>query len=123
MSAGVGCCSAGCEVCMCCLHACILCFPAGAKLHGFQTMKILTTAEMREVDRLTTERYGVPSVVLMENAGRSVAQFVQRRFSELEPRTTFVLCGKGNNGGGGFVGAGQLLLHGCAPGGGLFCGA
>ncbi|MGA2844836.1 MAG: NAD(P)H-hydrate epimerase, partial [Candidatus Acidiferrales bacterium] len=78
-------------------------------------MKILTTAEMREVDRLTTERYGVPSVVLMENAGGSVAQFVQRRFSELGPRTIFVLCGKGNNGGDGFVVARQLLEMGATP--------
>ena len=84
-------------------------------------MKILTTAEMREVDRLTTERYGIPSVVLMENAGRSVAQFVQRRFSELGPRTIFVLCGKGNNGGDGFVVARQLLEMGATPEVILFC--
>src|SRR5271156_499247 len=121
MSAGVGCCSAGCGVCSGCLHSYILHFPAGAKLDGFQTMKILTTAEMREVDGLTAERYGVPSVVLMENAGRSVALFVQRRFSELGPRTIFVLCGKGNNGGGGFLVAGPQLLKGATPGGILFC--
>src|ERR1700685_2864046 len=121
MSAGVGCCSAGCGVCSCCLPTYILYFPAGAKLDGFQTMKILTTAEMREVDRLTTERYGIPSVVLMENAGRSVAQFVQRRFSELEPRTIFVLCGKGNNGGGGFVVARQLRVMGATTDVLLFC--
>ena len=73
-------------------------------------MKILSAAEMREVDRLTTERYGVPSLTLMENAGRSVAEFIGGRFRSprsggihLEKRQIVVLCGKGNNGGDGFV--------------------
>ncbi|MGH9733225.1 MAG: NAD(P)H-hydrate epimerase, partial [Candidatus Acidiferrales bacterium] len=64
-------------------------------------MKILTAAEMREVDRLTSERYGVPSLTLMENAGRSVAEFIRDRFAPLERRRVVVLCGKGNNGGDG----------------------
>lgn len=84
-------------------------------------MKILTAAEMREVDRLTTERYGIASAVLMESAGRSVAQFIQRRFSDLERRQVFVLCGKGNNGGDGFVVARQLLDMGATPEVILFC--
>lgn len=71
-------------------------------------MKILTAAEMREVDRLTTERYGVPSLTLMENAGRSVAEFIRDRFAPLERRRVVVLCGKGNNGGDGFVAARHL---------------
>jgi len=66
-------------------------------------MKILTAAEMREVDRLTTAKYRIPSLALMENAGKSVAQFIQARFSDLERRPVIVLCGKGNNGGDGFV--------------------
>ncbi len=49
-------------------------------------MKILTAAEMREVDRLTTERYGIPSLSLMENAGKSVADFMTARFRRLESR-------------------------------------
>lgn len=84
-------------------------------------MKILTAAETREVDRLTTESYGIRSAVLMENAGRSVAQFIQQRFSELERRLIFVLCGKGNNGGDGFVVARQLLDMGATPEVILFC--
>src|SRR5271156_4486800 len=76
---------------------------------------------MREVDRLTTESYGIPSAVLMENAGRSVAQFIQQRFSSLERRLIFVLCGKGNNGGDGFVVARQLLEMGATPEVILFC--
>ena len=72
-------------------------------------MKILTAAEMREVDRLTTERAGIRSAVLMEHAGGSVAQFIRQRFRNLERRLIFILCGKGNNGGDGFVAALQLL--------------
>ena len=71
-------------------------------------MKILTAAEMREVDRLSTERHGIPSLTLMENAGKSVAEFLQSRFPALASRGVVVLCGKGNNGGDGFVAARYL---------------
>src|SRR3984957_19965123 len=71
-------------------------------------MKILTASEMREVDRLTTERYGIPSLSLMENAGKSIADFMSARFRRLESRRIIVLCGKGNNGGDGFVTARHL---------------
>jgi ADP-dependent NAD(P)H-hydrate dehydratase / NAD(P)H-hydrate epimerase len=71
-------------------------------------MKILTAAEMREVDRLTTERFGIPGLTLMENAGRSVAEFIRDRFGPLERHRIVVLCGKGNNGGDGFVVARHL---------------
>jgi hydroxyethylthiazole kinase-like uncharacterized protein yjeF len=74
-------------------------------------MKALTAAEMREVDRLTTERYGTSQAQLMEHAGKAVAEFVlhevSRRF-EAPVRTLVVLCGKGNNGGDGFVAARHL---------------
>jgi len=66
-------------------------------------MKILTSAEMRETDRLTIEKYGVNTLALMERAGSAVAHFVLREFPEL--RRIAVLCGKGNNGGDGFVAA------------------
>jgi ADP-dependent NAD(P)H-hydrate dehydratase / NAD(P)H-hydrate epimerase len=78
-------------------------------------MKILTAAEMREVDRLTTSRYRVLGLTLMENAGRSVAEFIQSRFSNLAKRRIVVLCGKGNNGGDGFVVARHLLKMGAKP--------
>lgn len=78
-------------------------------------MKILTAAEMREVDRLTTARYGIPSLTLMENAGRSVAEFIRERFPRLEGRRIVVLCGKGNNGGDGFVVARHLQKMGARP--------
>ena len=69
-------------------------------------MKIVTAAEMREIDRVTTERFGVPSLTLMENAGRVVAEYVLCAHSS--DQKIPVLCGKGNNGGDGFV-VGRLL--------------
>jgi NAD(P)H-hydrate epimerase len=68
-------------------------------------MKIVTAAEMREIDRLTTEQYGVPSLTLMENAGTAVAEFAQKHF---DFNSVCVVCGKGNNGGDGFVAARKL---------------
>ena len=67
---------------------------------------------MREVDRLTTEQFGIPSTTLMENAGAAVAHFVLREFPEHNRIT--VLCGKGNNGGDGFVAARHLAEAGRA---------
>ncbi len=69
-------------------------------------MKITTAAEMREIDRITTEKYGVPSLTLMENAGSGVAQFVLEHYPHAE--RVAVVCGKGNNGGDGFVVARKL---------------
>jgi hydroxyethylthiazole kinase-like uncharacterized protein yjeF len=68
-------------------------------------MKIVTAEEMREIDRLTTEKYGVPSLTLMENAGAAVAGFAQKHFKF---SSVCVVCGKGNNGGDGFVAARKL---------------
>jgi NAD(P)H-hydrate epimerase len=71
-------------------------------------MKALTAAEMREVDRLTTERYGISSTQLMENAGAAVAEITRReiaRHLEFSAPRIIVLCGRGNNGGDGFVAA------------------
>src|SRR5262250_1428986 len=68
-------------------------------------MKALTAAEMREVDRLTTEHYGIPSLQLMETAGTRVAEAFHRIVASggVNVRNVCVLCGKGNNGGDGFV--------------------
>ena len=46
-------------------------------------MKVLTAAQMREADRLTTERYGIPSLQLMENAGAAIAEFLREKFAGL----------------------------------------
>ena len=69
-------------------------------------MKIVTAAEMREIDRVTSERFGVPSLTLMENAGTAVAEFALSRYPQAE--RIAVVCGKGNNGGDGFVVARKL---------------
>jgi ADP-dependent NAD(P)H-hydrate dehydratase / NAD(P)H-hydrate epimerase len=74
-------------------------------------MKIVTAAEMRDIDRTTTAEYGVPSLDLMENAGSSVARFVLRQFPRA--KRVIVVCGKGNNGGDGFVAARKLIEAGC----------
>src|SRR5277367_1047918 len=66
-------------------------------------MKALTAAEMRDVDRLTTERFGIPSIELMENAGRKAADAVWKLVAGREHVRVCVLCGRGNNGGDGFV--------------------
>ena len=66
-------------------------------------MRVLNAAQMREADRRTVEEIGVPSVVLMENAGRQVVAALEARFEDLTQRRVAVLCGRGNNGGDGFV--------------------
>jgi NAD(P)H-hydrate epimerase len=64
--------------------------------------KVLTAAQMREVDRLTTERYGIPSIILMENAAQAAALAITEKFNgSVKDRSIVVLCGKGNNGGDG----------------------
>jgi hydroxyethylthiazole kinase-like uncharacterized protein yjeF len=78
-------------------------------------MKILTPEQVREVDRLTTEKYGIPSLILMENAGMRVVEVLEDRFENLEELTVAILCGKGNNGGDGFVVARQLIQKGYYP--------
>jgi hydroxyethylthiazole kinase-like uncharacterized protein yjeF len=69
-------------------------------------MKIVSAAEMREIDRMTSKQFGVPSLTLMENAGTAVAEFVLSRYPNA--RTVGAICGKGNNGGDGFVAARKL---------------
>jgi ADP-dependent NAD(P)H-hydrate dehydratase / NAD(P)H-hydrate epimerase len=69
-------------------------------------MLILTAEEMRAADRATTERFCVASMELMRHAGEAVARFVVREYPHV--RRVTVLCGKGNNGGDGFVAARAL---------------
>src|SRR5690349_2244060 len=69
-------------------------------------MKIVSAEEMRAIDRLTSERFGVPSLTLMENAGSAVAEHVLSRYHSAQRIVVF--CGKGNNGGDGFAAGRQL---------------
>src|SRR5205085_316951 len=69
-------------------------------------MKIVSGAEMRAIDRATSEQHGVPALTLMENAGAAVTEFIREKFPEAQ--RIAILCGKGNNGGDGFVAARRL---------------
>jgi NAD(P)H-hydrate epimerase len=73
-------------------------------------MTTLTRAEVREIDRRAIEQFGVPGIVLMENAGRGAAEVLMQLNAERKP--VVVLCGKGNNGGDGYVIARHLDNHG-----------
>jgi NAD(P)H-hydrate epimerase len=77
-------------------------------------MRVLTATQMREADRRTIDELGIPARVLMERAGRHVAEAVERRFAPLEGKRIAVVCGRGNNGGDGFVAARVLVEHGRA---------
>src|SRR5580704_8595947 len=73
-------------------------------------MKIVTAGEMRVIDSASTERFGVPSLTLMENAGAAVTDYVLTHHAAA--RRVVVFCGKGNNGGDGFVAARRLQQQG-----------
>jgi NAD(P)H-hydrate epimerase len=75
-------------------------------------MKIVSAAEMRAIDRATSERFGVASLTLMENAGSAVAGFIISEYPQAE--RIGIVCGKGNNGGDGFVAARKLAETGRA---------
>ncbi len=69
----------------------------------------LSRTEVRELDRRASEEFGVPSIILMENAGRSAAEVL---LSLGGGNRVVICCGKGNNGGDGLVIARHLELHG-----------
>jgi hydroxyethylthiazole kinase-like uncharacterized protein yjeF len=71
---------------------------------------LVTAREMRELDRYTIEEIGLPGIVLMENAGKAVAEEIILRFPK--PKTATLLAGTGNNGGDGWVAARHLLDRG-----------
>ena len=75
-------------------------------------MRILSAAQMREADRFTIEDIGIPSLVLMENAGRQVVAAIEAAYEEQLAGRVAILCGRGNNGGDGFVVARTLLQRG-----------
>lgn len=62
---------------------------------------VLTRDQVRLVDRLAIQRFGMSGLVLMENAGRNAAEIIRRSFGDIGEAV--ILCGSGNNGGDGFV--------------------
>ncbi len=75
-------------------------------------IRLATAEEMRRADRRATAELGVPSLVLMENAGRGAADAIDRVSGAMRDRRIAVVCGKGNNGGDGFVVARHLAGRG-----------
>src|SRR4030088_212210 len=75
-------------------------------------MRVLNSAQMREADRRATDDIGIPSLVLMENAGRQAVAAIEAMYSDIHERQVAVLCGRGNNGGDGFVIARTLAQRG-----------
>jgi hydroxyethylthiazole kinase-like uncharacterized protein yjeF len=75
-------------------------------------MRILNAAQMREAERVAIEDVGIPSIVLMENAGRQVVAAIETAFPATLDGRIAVLCGRGNNGGDGFVVARTLQERG-----------
>ena len=75
-------------------------------------MKLITAAQMGEVDRLATVHYGLPSVVLMENAGAAVARAAEELLVGIKEPRLCIFSGQGNNGGDGFVVARHLINSG-----------
>jgi len=74
-------------------------------------LKLVTPAQMREIDSRAIRELGIPSMVLMENAGLSLVEEVEKRLSE-GPGKISVICGPGNNGGDGMVAARHLADRG-----------
>jgi len=75
--------------------------------------RIVSAKEMRWCDETTINTYGVPGLLLMENAGRGVVEVIKQKYPALESKNVLVICGKGNNGGDGFVIA-RVLSNSCA---------
>ncbi len=73
---------------------------------------VLTADAMREADRLTIERFGIPGFTLMETAARGAFQAVMRRLGPPEHLRIAIFCGKGNNGGDGLALARMLYAAG-----------
>src|SRR5437879_12453648 len=67
---------------------------------------------MQEFDRIAREKLKIPGMVLMENAGAGVFRMIRKHFGSVAGRTFVVICGKGSNGGDGFVAARHLFNHG-----------
>ena len=68
-------------------------------------MIVVTAEQMREMDRLTIQKYGVPSLTLMERAGEAVTKAILKHFARSAKQGVLIVAGKGNNGGDGLVAA------------------
>jgi len=72
-------------------------------------MKLVTAEEMRRIDKKAIEEIGIPSIVLMENAGLQVTETIENKYAPLMNKSVYIFSGPGNNGGDGMVVARQLF--------------
>ncbi len=72
-------------------------------------MFLVTANQMQEIDKKAIESFGIPGLVLMENAGRGAFDYLIRKFKDIQSKKVAVLAGRGNNGGDGFVIARYLM--------------
>jgi hydroxyethylthiazole kinase-like uncharacterized protein yjeF len=72
--------------------------------------KVVTAGEMQAIDRSAIDDFGIPGLVLMENAGLAAASLIHENVSDLPEKKVVIVCGKGNNGGDGFVIARHLFI-------------
>lgn len=82
-----------------------------AEQRKLPTMRVLTTSQMRDAESRAATEAGLSAAVLMENAGREVVAAMERHLPRLAEQRVAVLCGRGNNGGDGFVAA-RVLAEG-----------
>lgn len=75
-------------------------------------MKTVSVKEMQELDRTAIKERGIPSIALMENAGRAVSEIALSELKDIKDKKVAVFCGGGNNGGDGFVAARHLFNKG-----------
>ncbi|MBQ9763553.1 MAG: NAD(P)H-hydrate dehydratase [Phascolarctobacterium sp.] len=75
-------------------------------------MKLVSAKEMQSLDKLAMEKYGIPGIVLMDNAAKAVADSVVRKLKHCQGNKAAIFCGKGNNGGDGFGAARWLESYG-----------
>jgi NAD(P)H-hydrate epimerase len=79
-----------------------------------RVISAVTVQEAREIDLKAQDKLGIPALLLMENAGRAVAEEAIKIVAKKKPRVA-IFCGKGNNGGDGFCAARHLLVAGINP--------
>lgn len=71
--------------------------------------KIISADEARRLDKIAVEKFSIPSIILMENAGKNTAEIILKKLAKRHPLQVAIFCGGGNNGGDGFVIARHLF--------------
>ncbi|MBU0548108.1 MAG: bifunctional ADP-dependent NAD(P)H-hydrate dehydratase/NAD(P)H-hydrate epimerase, partial [Candidatus Omnitrophica bacterium] len=79
-----------------------------------QGKRILTAAQAKALDKKAEKKFGISTLLLMENAGRSVSEEALKILQDEQVRVA-IFCGTGNNGGDGFCAARHLLVAGVKP--------